>query len=82
MVLAFSRVTINKYLDNKYKVYTSKNKNRKPKIPAIERVENKYGKDFAERLEQEVIDNQKKPRSEESRARLWMDGKPSTGRET
>lgn len=53
-VTGLSQPTVNKFLDDDYKVYTSKDRKRKPRIPAAERIRRKLGKDVLERYEQEV----------------------------
>ncbi|OGH05661.1 MAG: hypothetical protein A2W22_03305 [Candidatus Levybacteria bacterium RBG_16_35_11] len=50
-----SQPTVNKYLDDKYKVSTDKDRVRKPEISATERIENKFGKEMVERVQQEII---------------------------
>lgn len=49
-----STPTVYKYLDDKYKVYSQKNRKRTPSIPASERIANKLGTDVLERHEKEV----------------------------
>ena len=49
-----SQPTVNKFIDEKYKAYTSKERKRKPKIPASERIANKLGEDVLKRHEEEV----------------------------
>jgi hypothetical protein len=57
-----SQPTINKYLHNEFKVFTDKDRIRKPEISASERIENELGKEMVERVKQEVkeeiIENQ------------------------
>ena len=50
-----SQPTINAYLDDKYKVFTDKDRVRKPEISAHERIRHLFGEEFAERHEQEVL---------------------------
>ncbi|MGA2681908.1 MAG: ParB/RepB/Spo0J family partition protein [Candidatus Bathyarchaeia archaeon] len=53
-VTGLSQPTVNVYLDDKYKVFTDKDRIRKPEISAHERIRRKFGDEFAKRNEQEV----------------------------
>lgn len=54
-VTGLSQPTVNAFLDDKYKVFTDKNRVRKPEISSHERIRNLLGEEFAERNEQEVV---------------------------
>ena len=55
-VTGLSQPTVNKYLNNEYKVYSQKDRKRAPKISASERIMNKLGKEVAERHEKELTE--------------------------
>jgi hypothetical protein len=53
-VTGLSQPTVNAYLADEYKVYTSKDRKRRPEISAHERIQHEFGDELMERLEQEV----------------------------
>jgi len=63
--MGLSQPTVNKYLDDKYKVYTSEERKRRPKISAAERIRRKLGNEVVERHEREVERKLKRKSSKE-----------------